>query len=241
MKPNINIHAIVWDYDGTLADTRHKNLNVTKKIVEKVTGSDSDQFPALQSIANYSLAINGTANWQELYRLEFKFADDLIDIAGRLWTDYQIKDKTLVPFYDGIHDVIKALENFSQGIVSQNSHHIITHQLQENELGDYFKSVIGYEEVDFAKQKPQPDGLLMCVEQLTKLISGYVVYIGDHETDSQCAFNANQVFKEKHIDMEIISVGAFYGDNIDDSNWKRKPDFKARNAKDILEIINNLK
>ena len=32
MVPSQKIKAIIWDYDGTLVDTRHKNLNVTKSI-----------------------------------------------------------------------------------------------------------------------------------------------------------------------------------------------------------------
>jgi len=33
---NAKIKAIIWDYDGTLVDTRHKNLNVTKNIMKIV-------------------------------------------------------------------------------------------------------------------------------------------------------------------------------------------------------------
>ena len=36
-KMNTNIKAIIWDYDGTLCDTRPKNLIVTRKIIEHVT------------------------------------------------------------------------------------------------------------------------------------------------------------------------------------------------------------
>lgn len=240
MDLNKNIHAAIWDYDGTLADTRHKNLNVTKKILEKVAGTNSNQFPALQSLTNYSLAIKSAVNWKDLYEQEFNFTDEQIEIAGRLWTEYQYKDKTLVPFYEGIREVIRELGDLKHGIVSQNSRHIITEQLKENKIADYFGSVIGYEEVEFAKQKPQPDGLLMCIEELTKLSPGKILYIGDHETDTQCAFNANKVLKDRNINIEVLSVGIFHSDNVDDSDWTIKPKFKANGAEDILKIINDV-
>ena len=202
---------------------------------------DPNWYPALQSIENYSLAINRTKNWRDLYEREFKLTDEQRDDAGNLWTDYQLADQTLVPFYEGIPEVIRELKSISHGIVSQNSNQIITQQLKENGLIDYFGSVIGYEEVEFAKQKPQPDGLIMCIEELTKLKPGLAIYIGDHESDVHCAFNANQVFKDENIDIEIISVGAFYIDGTDDSNWTMKPNFKAKNTKDILEIMNNFR
>jgi HAD superfamily hydrolase (TIGR01549 family) len=239
MDSNKNFRAVVWDYDGTLADTRQKNLNVTIQIVAKITGTNSCQYPALQSLTNYSLAINRAVNWKDLYEREFNFTDEQIEIAGKLWTEYQYKDKTLVPFYEGITKIIRKLGNLKHGIVSQNSRHIITKQLEENKIADCFDSVIGYEEVEFAKQKPQPDGLLMCIEELTKLSPGNILYIGDHETDAQCASNVNKVLKDRNINIEVLSVGIFHSDNVDDSHWTIKPKFKANSAEDILRIIND--
>ena len=237
MNSNKSLHAIIWDYDGTLADTRHKNLNVTRRIVEQITGKSPIQYPALKSLSNYSLAINNTANWRDLYKREFRLTDKQTDEAGNLWTEYQLEDKTQVSIYEGIREVLKALERFPHGIVSQNSHHVINRRLVEGELTDYFGSVIGYEEVEFARQKPHPDGLIKCIEELTRLKPGNVLYVGDHETDTLCALNANQTFRAKNIGIEIISVGAFYGTDIDDTNWNTKPHIKVRSTKEILDII----
>ena len=63
-----NIKAIIWDYDGTPADTRHKNLNVTRNIIESIIETDAEEFSALQSLENYTLANRRTSNWRELYR-----------------------------------------------------------------------------------------------------------------------------------------------------------------------------
>lgn len=237
MDSNKHVQAIIWDYDGTLADTRHKNLNVTKRIVEQITGLNPIQYPALQSLSNYSLAISKMRNWRDLYKREFKLTDEQTDQAGNLWTEYQSADKTPVAVYQGITEVLKALGNMPHGIVSQNSHQIINEHLTDKGLVGHFQSVIGYEEVDFAKQKPQPDGLIKCIEELTGMKSGYVFYIGDHETDALCAANANQSFKDQKIEIEIISVGAFYGYSKDDESWTVKPRLKATRAEDILEII----
>jgi HAD superfamily hydrolase (TIGR01549 family) len=241
LDSNKHILSIIWDYDGTLADTRHKNLNVTTRIVEQITGVNPIQYPALQSLSNYSLAISHMRNWRDLYRREFKLTEEQTDQAGNLWTEYQFADKTPVTVYEGIPEVLKALSSLPHGIVSQNSHQIINGHLTDNGLVGHFRSVIGYEEVDFANQKPQPDGLIKCIEELTGLKSGYVFYIGDHETDALCAANANKAFKDEKIEIEIISVGAFYGYSKDDVNWTVRPQLKARRAKDIMEIITSSK
>ena len=231
-----DLQAIIWDYDGTLVDTRHKNLNVTREIVESF-GVDPNDYTALQSLENYEQANKSSRNWRELYRREFGFTDKQTDDAGGLWTDYQLEDDTPVPFYDGIQDVVLALQNFLQGIVSQNSKRDIARTLEAGELLPHFKSIVGYEEVHLRKQKPEPDGLLTCLERLTGFRPGYVLYIGDHETDVLCALNANLELQRNHSGVRVMSIGALYGSGNFVSDWSVKPDHKAESVEDIIDIV----
>lgn len=61
-----SISAFIWDYDGTLADTRHKNLNVTRKIIEYVTAKSADEYPVLRSLDSYDSANKNSTNWKEV-------------------------------------------------------------------------------------------------------------------------------------------------------------------------------
>ena len=106
-------------------------------------------------------------------------------------------------------------------------------------LSSYFKVIVGYEEVELKNQKPAPDGLLMCIEKLVGHNSGHIFYIGDHETDVKCVLNANNILSENKTDMKIISIGAFYGFEVDTSGWSVLPDFQIQNAADIKSIVNN--
>jgi len=236
-----NINAIIWDYDGTLVDTRHKNLNVTRNIVESISETDAEAFSALQSLEKYSLANRRRSNWRELYRSEFNFSESQIDAAGQMWTAYQLSDDTEVTFYDGIEEVIGELAGFPHGIVSQNSRSSITKHLEKNQLLSFFKNIVGYEEVDLKKQKPEPDGLLSCIEKLSAFDSGVVCYIGDHETDVQCALRANRVLMENKVDIRIISIGACYDYGKDASTWDVRPDYEAQKVEDILDIVDQIK
>jgi len=235
-----NINAIIWDYDGTLVDTRHKNMNVTKKIIASITKTDATEFPALQSLEYYELANRRAANWRELYRQEFDLGEAQIDQAGRMWTAYQLSDDTEVAFYDGIDAVIRDLAEFPHAIVSQNSSSSIALHLEKKHMRPLFKEIIGYEEIDIKKQKPEPDGLLSCLEKLSALGSGKVCYIGDHETDVLCVRAANGVLREKNTRVEILSIGAFYDNASDISTWKVRPDFEAHRVEEILKIIEHI-
>jgi HAD superfamily hydrolase (TIGR01549 family) len=236
----MNIQAIIWDYDGTLVDTRHKNLNVTRNIIAQVSETNPLAFSALQSLENYVSANRRNSNWREFYSRELQLTEPQIDEAGRMWTTYQIKDDTDADFYDGIKRVIRHLSDFPLGIVSQNSRSSIVANLQKNQLLPFFKYIVGYEEVDLKKQKPEPDGLLDCIEKLSAYASGYVCYIGDHETDVHCARAANQKLQQDNVNIKIISIGACYDDGAKSTNWRARPDFEAHRVEDILDIVDRI-
>lgn len=240
MTSNKKILAIIWDYDGTLVDSRRKNLNVTRKIVSKILKGDPSEIPALSSLSNYHHAHIKATNWREFYEESFGLTEEQTDEAGRMWTEFQIKDNTPIPLMDGVEDVIFSLNKYPQGIVSQNSRSNIIRYLKEKNLLSYFKDIVGYEEVSMERQKPIPDGLLLCIERLTDFKPGYVFYIGDHETDVRCAFNANNILKKNNAGLKIISLGAFYGFDVDRSEWSVLPDHKIQSAGDIIDVIDNL-
>ena len=230
--------SIIWDYDGTLVDSRQKNLNVTRKIVSQILKGDPTEIPALSSLTNYHQAHIKATNWREFYKESFGLTEEQTDDAGRMWTGYQLEDQTSIPLFDGVGEAIISLHGFPQGIVSQNSRENIIQYLMQKNLLSYFESVIGYEEVDLDKQKPNPEGLMMCIEKLTDFKPGIVIYIGDHESDVQCALNANNILRKNNPEIRIISIGAFYGFNVDTSDWSVLPDYQVKNAADIKSIIN---
>ncbi len=232
-----NTTAIIWDFDGTLVDTSQKNFNVAKQIIEDVTGKKAETFPVFQSLETYNLANRRYKNWRGLYKSEYNFSEEETDRAGSLWTEYQLQDATPIELYPGLNKVIKSLNGFPQGIVSMNSRNHIKQTLKDNKLSDLFQFIVGYEEVDMQRQKPEPDGLLMCIEKLTGLAPGYVFYIGDHETDVKCAANANKRLREQKLDVTILTIGASYSAEKMGNNNSWKPDYVASRTEDIVDIV----
>lgn len=235
MNVNSDLKAIIWDYDGTLADTRQKNLIVTRSIIKDISRINPDDISILKDVEKYHRATMKTSNWRKLYQEEFLLSEEQINEAGSLWTEYQLSDNTPVMVFDGIKQGISALENIPQGIVSQNSKSNVSHHLEKEDLIKYFGFIVGYEQVEIEKQKPEPDGLIICIEELIDLKSGVIFYIGDHESDFECAINANSILQS--TDLQIFSIGAFYGSDIDKSDWRVKPDYEALKVQDVFNII----
>lgn len=235
-----NIRAIIWDYDCTLVNTWYKNLAVTRRIIAKVSGQDTSQIYALSSVERYQCASLQSMNWRDFYMKECGLTAEQTDQAGWLWTEFQLSDNTPIQVFEGIPDVLATLNAYPHGIVSQNSRQSIRTALHAQQLLPYFPCIVGYEEVAFDKQKPAPDGLLLCVERLCKAQSkktGIVCYIGDHEVDAACTFAANQLLQQQGVDLRVVSIAAFYGCQGDDSSWSIKPDYRVMTPQEIPDII----
>ena len=229
--------AIIWDYDGTIADTQAVNFTITKKIMHRLMGMRSEEYSALASLENYISATKRAMNWRELYRDEFKMSEKSIDEAGALWTEYQLDESSETIFYDGIEDAIKSLARFPSLIFSQNSRTKIAQALERKDLRRCFLDIIGYEELSSANQKPAPDGLLLCLDRLGPSDSRHVFFIGDHETDTLCGHRANMELRGRNADARIINVAALYGSKGSISGWQIKPDHIAESTQEIFRIV----
>ncbi|HEX5655101.1 MAG TPA: HAD-IA family hydrolase [Chitinophagaceae bacterium] len=234
----MNVAAVIWDYDGTLVDTRQKNLAVTREIVWEVLHKSFEEFPALATIENYERANAASVNWRDLYGREFGMDEKQTDYAGTRWTHYQLKNTSNVLFFEGLHATIAELgRHCPQGIVSLNSAANIRRSLVENQLDHFFSGIIGYEEVAFSRQKPDPAALVKCISQLGLLeAEGPIVYIGDHETDAHCAINANHYFGKK----KIVSIAALYEQPVAALHWFYQPDHIAESTTHITRIIRDI-
>jgi HAD superfamily hydrolase (TIGR01549 family) len=228
--------AVIWDFDGTIVDSRRKNLNVTRAIVRDVTGRDPDTIPALADVPSYQAALMRHANWRVFYGRELGLDEAGVDDAGALWAEMQLADATEAPVFDGIGEVVEGLADIPQGIVSQNGRGIIEATLRHAGLAGHFDAIVGYVEVGFARQKPDPAGFVRCLESLTNLAPGVVFTIGDHETDAECARNTAAFLQERGIDVRVVSVGAFWGER-PAGPWSYAPDHEAFEPGQVLRLI----
>lgn len=229
-------HAVIWDFDGTLVDTCERNLSVTREIITTVTSRPADSYEALRSVASYKAATVRSRNWRDLYATEFGFPDEHIDLAGALWAEYQNRSTTPVRVIDGVRDTLQALDHLPHGIVSQNARAIISSVLEDSALDGHFQAIIGYEEVEMSAQKPAPDGLLHCIEQLTAFRLGYVFYIGDHEADTLCAAHARNELAARGLPVEIVGIAALYQGETTET-WSVVPDHEARHPQDVIHFV----
>ena len=201
--------AILWDYDGTLANTPVKNIAVTRAVLGRLDPALLDPLPeALSSLAAYQAANYRWRNWRELYQHALRVPADRLDEAGALWGPCQLADRTLPPLFGGLLEVLPRLAALApMGICSQNDSGNIRAALAAHGAADCFAAVVGHADVDFARQKPDPAAFLACLDRLG-LREGRFAYIGDHAGDIAFGRNAQAALRAMGRAAEVVCVAA---------------------------------
>jgi HAD superfamily hydrolase (TIGR01549 family) len=231
---------VLWDFDGTLADTRERNLSVNRRIVEEITGTPWQEVAGLTSVEAYEAAWRRVGNWQELYTAAFGLTDQQCAEAAKRWAPCQLDDVTPVPVFDGIAEALDELQHFPQAVVSQNDRTIISQVLRDHHIDRFFTSIIGYSEVPIHRQKPRPDGLVRALDDLGVVEPGSALYIGDHETDVVCAENANLAFSKSQRELQVIPVAAHFLNPSAGSRWSVAPEYTVERPEEIAQLVRDL-
>jgi len=237
-RNRIKADAILWDFDGTLANSATKNIAITKQILARVaprlTGGNLPRY--LQSEADYHFANHAAEHWRDLYRDFFGMTVDEIDNAGPLWETYQMLDRTGVTLFDGVVDTVRQFSRLPQGICSANATSNIRQVLHENGIGSAFTSVIGYEDLPHHHQKPAPDGGLKCLEEIFGDAQGKtIVYVGDHVAD---VLFSRALGERLGPSSRVFSVTVTHsGANPD--LWRAQPDEVIKDPTGLAALLKN--
>jgi len=231
----MKVDALLWDYDGTIVNSVPKNLHVTRQIFSEVIPRLSgENLPFyLKSEKEYQVANHKSKNWKDLYLNYYGLTESETIIAGSLWTEYQLKDPTLVLLFPEIKQTINQI-HLPQGICSQNSAENIKRFLLKNRLLKKFKSIVGYDDIPHEAQKPSPVGGLICLNHIFgEIINKTIFYIGDHPSDVEFARNLGN---ELDVSNRVFSIIVNYS-GADTSTWKFKPDLEISSPVELLHYL----
>lgn len=229
------LDAILWDYDGTIADTPVKNLAVTKAVLFRLDPALLDPVPqALRSLAAYREANYRWNNWRELYVRAFGVPPERLDEAGRLWVPCQLADETLPPLFEGLPEALAQLGSVPMGICSQNDPDNIRAALAAHGVGDRFAAVVGHADVPFDCQKPHPAAFLACLDRLG-IRSGRFAYIGDHAADVVFGRRVQAALEAQGRRASVFCVTAAWGGGV--APEETGADAVARTPAELAELL----
>lgn len=236
------IDAILWDYDGTLADSSKKSIEVTLDVLSNFIPDVYENIPKeISSREAFQEAYGRISDWKELYRSCYHLSEEQIDYCGHIWGEAQLRNKTESEVFEGIPEILEKFKDIKMGVCSQNGREIIEKTLEHQGVLGYFGAVLGIEDVPFDEQKPHPHAFIKCLEKLgTEKTAGTFVYIGDHSVDVAFGRNAEAVLRKSDPKARVITIamhhpGCWCGEDED-----FLPDHIALDTEELFEILKGI-
>src|SRR5690625_4220730 len=203
--------CVVFDVDGTIINSEAMILNTLREaLTERGYEADGDFTEVL-----------GIPGKDGLARLGIDEKD--IEPIYQDWYDRILTTRQAPDLFDGVVEVIKKLSdrNIPLGIVTSMSRQNFDQVFTYLKLKDYFSSTYCAE--DTRKNKPYPDPLIACLDDLN-IGASDAIYIGDSVHDYKCAKGAAAAFG-------LAKWGAPTFDGFSEA------EFKLDHPKEILEIV----
>ncbi len=167
------LRAVLFDWDGTLADTAEASF----RCYVRMFGDYGIPFDRETYARTYS------PNWHHTYRC-LGFDEARWSEADAKWLTYLAEET--VQLIDGAREALEALErrNIARGIVTSGTRERIMRELRHHDVDRHFQHVICG--TDVGQKKPHPEALHLCLDRMG-VTPEQTAYVGDSPEDVQMA------------------------------------------------------
>jgi len=212
----MSVKVIIFDFDGTLADTLDAIVNITNRLA-KIYGYKATAPEELAQIRNMSSREIVKQSNISVFKLPF--------LLRRIKLELQDDIQQVKPIA-GIQESLIRLKNqgILLGIITSNSEENVKAFLQKNDMKDLF-SFIYSERTLFSKDKA-----LNKFIKRNNLIPEQVIYVGDETRDIEAS---------KKINVKVVAVS--WGFNSEEALAKQNPDFLINKPSELVDLIGSFK
>jgi beta-phosphoglucomutase len=213
--------AVIFDWDGTLADTRKAIVVSFQKALKEINLEVPTQY------IERRIGIGASETFREILqaanrRVDEKIVKQLVERKSKV----QIKLATEVELFEGARELLEALRGkVKVGLASMNNRSVIMHLLKINCITDYFETILTVEAVSHSK--PNPEIFLKTASQLESSPQRSVVL--------EDSLFGVQAAKAAEMGCIAVTTGVYSRQEL----AVEKPDLIVRNLKDpkILKYI----
>lgn len=215
MKP---ITTIIYDFDGTLADTGHLIVNSKLKAFEALNMPvpDYDFVDSLSGMGlRDSLVLASGSD-------SIATINELAALYHQIFLEASLRDAKL---FDGVEEILEYYHSrgIKQALVSVRPTAIIKKLVKTTGIENYFFEIIGEDYVDHPKPAPDMAEYLMAISES---MPDRTVVVGDTIMDVEMGREAG-----------TITVGATFGVTPLRIMALEKPDFMIDNITALKEIV----
>jgi len=152
--------AVIFDWDGTLADTRFAIIESFQKVLVEVGCFVEDEF------IERRIGIGAQNTFREALSAKgIPFSDALLDDLVQKRTEIHLGLVGKPSLFDGALDLLNSLcGRLRMALATMSNRRVIDRLLLQLGLGEYFDVVISVDEV--SQPKPKPEIFLRCASKL---------------------------------------------------------------------------
>jgi beta-phosphoglucomutase len=213
--------TVIFDWDGTLADTRQVIVSSFQKTLSEINCKVSDEY------IERRIGIGASETFRDVLRADKAPYDEaLIQRLVERKSQLEIEFSNQVKLFPGAKELLDALcSKVKTGLASMNNRSVITHMVKSNCLEKYFDVILTAESISHSK--PNPEIFLKAASKL--------------ETSPQkCAVFEDSIFgvkaaKSANMGCVAVTTGVYSQEELE----VEKPDLvvKALNDSRILQFI----
>jgi HAD superfamily hydrolase (TIGR01509 family) len=212
--------AVIFDWDGTLADTKHAVITSFQRVLEQIGCNVSNEF------IERRIGI-GTKNTLKdaLKATNIPFDEELIEELSEKKIQTQLTLIETVGLFEGAIELLNALYGKMKiALASMGNRKIVDNLLGKNKLRKYFNIVVTADEI--IHPKPDPEIFLKCATKLDC-------------QPQKCAVIEDSVFgvraaKKARMKCVAISSGAYSRKELKEE----KPDLIVNSIEEKEKILN---
>ena len=153
-------NSAIFDWDGTLADTRQVIVISFQKALDKISCQVNSEY------IERRIGIGAAETFREILRsAKVPFDEKLIQQLVEWKIQLEIELTGQVKLFEGAKELLEALHGkVKMGLASMNNRAVIKHMLQANGIEEFFPVVLTAESISHSK--PNPEIFLKTAQQL---------------------------------------------------------------------------
>lgn len=211
------IKTILFDFDGTVANTNRLIIDSWQHVFRTVHGKEADEAD-IKATFGEPLGVSMVKNFPDMN------PEDAIDMYRSHQKD--IYEEMIEPF-PGMVELLKGLKEkgYQVGIVTSRLRNSTMIGLRKFGLAETADCIVTCEDTD--KHKPDPEPALIALEKLSAK-ADETLMVGDSMFDIKCAHNAG---------IKAVMVGWAEAITEADLTGPDRPEYCIEKAEDLYDIL----
>lgn len=215
------IKNIIFDFDGTLADTTNLIVSTMQETVKQMN-LPYRSSREIRATIGVRLTEIPSILWPSIKNIGEIFAENY----RRIFSIF--KDKIPVYLYPGVKETLMDLKSrgLSLAIATSRSHHSVEELTTQLGIRDCFNYIIGGDDV--SKGKPNPESIFLIMKK------------GGWNSDSTMMTGDMKVDIEMGKSADCVTCGVVYGNGLESELTEAGADFIVHDFRSLVEIVDRL-